>query len=336
MTISRITLAVLSHLMLAALARGDSVDWFGLHHYTLGNAMLASNIYNTGFTVENLNHFGDDGVATELGEADSGAFFYPNTSHVSEGYFMRGRAYGSVNGQSNTLIGRVGGYREQYATFFISADYSALGATNLTFQLWNGGVLLRETTAPSGEVRLYTESFSSPRANPWWRLANGDYGASIELRYPAQMSLPDDDYSEGEYIYADQIFIRPNGATSVVNHVSRTDVFGGGGLDFFNYDALRLGMFYRPHAALGDAKMVATNGTLTMAEIPPGSEEGGGVMAEFGLASMAQINFLPIELAIPNTNDVRHGLEISARGGGQGGSFGFLGAINLWNSNGVL
>jgi hypothetical protein len=326
-------IAGLLALTLLPAARSASLDEFGLHHTLIGGATLGSNIYGRGFNVENLNIFGDGGVSTELGEADSGAFIYPYTGSVTEGYFMRGRAFGTVDGRTNAVIGTVSGYRAEYATFFVLADYSAIGATSLTFQLWNGGTLVAEGTAPSGEVRIYTESFSSPRANPWWRQTNGEYGASIELRYPAQMSLPSCNASSCPYTYADRIFIRPNGATSVVEFVSRTDVFGGGGLPNFNFDEVRLGMFHRPHAALGEIKLVATNRVLTVAEIPPGSEAGGGVMAEFPAADSGQIQLLPVDLAQAGTNEAR--LEIGASGTHLR-SFGYLGALTLANSNGAL
>ena len=198
----------------------------------------------------------------------------------------------------NAVIGTVSGYRAEYATFFVLADYSAIGATSLTFQLWNGG-------RSSLKARLHpercasTESFHSPRANPWWRQTNGESRCVNELRYPVQVSLPSCNASSCPYNYGDRIFIRPNGATSVVEFVSRTDVFGGGGLPNFNFDEVRLGMFHRPHAALGDIKLVATNRVLTVAEIPPGSEAGGGVMAEFPAADSGQIQLLPMIWPMP-------------------------------------
>ena len=63
----------------------------GRDHTLLGGATLASNLYGRGFAVENLNFFGDGGVSTALGEADSGVFIYPYTFDVAEGYFMRGQ-----------------------------------------------------------------------------------------------------------------------------------------------------------------------------------------------------------------------------------------------------
>jgi hypothetical protein len=332
---SRILIAGLLALAISPAARSASVEMFGLEHTFIGGATQGLDNYGRGFNVENLNIFGDGGVSTALGEADSGAFIYPYTGEVAEGYFMRGRAFGVVNGQTNAVIGTVSGYRSEYATFFVTADYSAIGATSLTFQLWNGSTLVSEVTAPSGEVRIFTESFPAPRANPWWRQTNGEYGASIELRYEAQMRLPNCNGSSCPAFYADRIFIRPNGATSVVDFVSRTDVLGGGGLPNFNLDDVRLGMFNRPHAALGDVKLVATNHTLTMIATEPGSEEGSGILAEFDPAWRAQIDLQPIALALPNTNGIRERLEISGSGTLLR-SFGILGTVTLINSNGVL
>jgi hypothetical protein len=321
-------------LVFAGPGRAASLEQFGLDHTLLGGATLASNIYGRGFAVENLNPFGDRGVSTALGEADSGAFIYPYTSGVSEGYFMRGRAFGTVNGRTNSEIGTLSGYRSEYATFFISADFSALGATNLTFQLWADGVLLEETTAPSGEVRVFTESFYNPRANPWWRQANGEFGAAVQFRSGVQASLPNCNASSCSFVYADTLFIRPNGATSVVDHVSRTDVYGGGGLPNFNFDEVRLGMFHHPHAMLGSAKLVATNQVLTVAEIPPGAEDGGGVLAEFRPADSARIELQPVDLSATNANAPSR-FEVGASGS-LANAYGFLGTLAVANSNGFL
>jgi hypothetical protein len=320
---------ILFSLSAAALsAQADPVDQFGLHHSVIGQAVFTNGDY--GLEVIGLRTNGMDGLSSELGQADSGVFIYPNTRYVDWDYSMTSRFYGSLNGQSNTLIGTVYGYRLDYGQFYAGADYSPIGATNVTFQLWRGNLLLAESTVSNGEVYMYAEYASPPRVNPWWRQANGEYGASIEFRFPLPVSLPG-----VREIYGDRIFLRPNGATGAVDYISRTDVFAGGGLDHFSYTQMRLGMFGHPHLALNGAKFVARPGMLKLDEIVPGEEEGGGVIVEFAPSEQAALRLEPLEIAIPNTNDLRHRVELTAAGW-HNGYPSAIGSLYLANLNGVL
>src|SRR3954469_8890184 len=111
------SVGILSLLASALLVSADSIERFGLSHSPLGAASVSS--YGSyGLTIVDLEFTGTNGLSTELGAADSGAFIYPTTSSdVSEGYFMRAYAYGSVSGVSNSLISVVHGRRADYATF---------------------------------------------------------------------------------------------------------------------------------------------------------------------------------------------------------------------------
>src|SRR4051812_44612913 len=70
------------------LARADT-NVFGLRHSTLGQATLN---LDSSFTIVDIGLSGQDGVASELGDADSGVFIYPDTPSVDEGYAMTARA----------------------------------------------------------------------------------------------------------------------------------------------------------------------------------------------------------------------------------------------------
>jgi len=310
-------------------AAADSIERFGLRHTTIGQAVFENSDY--ALQVIGLSTNGTDGLSSELGAPDSGVFIYPNTRQVDWGYSMTARVFGSVNGESNRPIGTVYGYRADYAQFYAGADYSPIGATNLTFQLWRGFALVAETTITNGEVFMYGEYAQPPRVNPWWQRDNGGYGTSIEFTYPIPVILP----SGSGDINGDRIFIRPNGATGTVDHISRTDVFGGGGVENFSYTQVRLGMFGHPHISLNDAKFDARPGALTLDQIVPGEEEGGGVAVELQPSTRAVVNLLPLEIAVPNTNDTRHRLELSATGSRDSYST-YIGSLFLANSNGVL
>jgi hypothetical protein len=315
------------------LSRAGAAEFFGLELFPVGEASLSSNQYNAGFSIADLSTDGTNGVTTILGEADSGAFFFPDVSSpIANGYFMRADAYGLVDGNTNALIGKLSGSRGEYATFYVNADYTSIGATSLTFQAWNGDVLLAETNASTGAVTLYTEYSRPVRANPWWPQPNGEYGASIELHYTAQVSLPG---WEGPAVFANRLFIRPNGATSTVISVSRTDVLGGGGLESFQMNDIRLGMFGNAHVALGEIKYAASNRVLRVNALNPFSEDGNGTLVQFDHTTTAEVRFEPLEIARPTTNEIHERIDINCSGT-LGSSDNFISAATLENSNGVL
>ena len=327
------TVTALLICLTALSSRAGSLELFGLRHFSIDTDIFANQA--GGLTVNDLSLAGDAGVATELGEADSGAFFFPDAYSVSEGYFMVANAYGSVDGIGDSLIGSVRGRRGDYATFYATADYSAIGATSITCQVWSGNLLIQESTVSTGEVTMYAEYGGRPRVNPWWKQANGEFGASIEFTSFIPIALTSC-VENCPFVYGgNRIFIRPNGATGIVHHVSRTDVFGGGGLSEFLYNNVQLGMFARPHSALGSARLVATNGVLKLDELAGDLENPAGVLVEFDHAAAANIQLLPLEIAVPNTNAMQERVNISVSGSWNN-YVQFIGAATLGNSNGLL
>ena len=318
-------------LLATALASTNTVEFFGLTHAPLGAAAFSS---NGGFQLVNIGTNGDDGVRSELGATDSGVFISPYTSYVEMGYRMHADVYGSFNGQSNTLLATIYGYRADYGEFYAGADYSPLGATNLTFQLWNGYALVVETTLTNGEVFMYGEYASPPRVNPWWRQGNGAYGEWIEFAYPLPVTLPGrPDWAERAY--GNRIFIRPNGATGVVDYVSRTDVFGSGGLNNFSYGQMQLGVFGHAHTAFSQTKFRSSLGALRIEQTAPAPGVEEGVVIQLEPSERAVVNLEPLELALPDTNGVRHSLAFIAIGT-KVNYPSQLGVFTLINTNGVL
>ncbi len=320
----------------ALFSRAGSLEFFGLDHFSIGDASLYANAYST-LGVSNLVAEGTNGIATILGEADSGAFFFPDTWSIQQGYFMRADAYGLMNGNSNALIGTLNGSRGDYATFYANADYSAIGATSLTFQAWSGHILLAETTTSNGYFTIYSEYAKPVRANPWCLRPNGEHGASIEFHYPPAVWMPGCEKGNGCPSFAPtRLFIRPNGITNLVNSISRTEIFGGGGLEFFLFNNVELGMFGHAHAALGKMKFAASNDVLRVDNVEPLAEDGNGTLVRLDHASTAGVQFQPLEIAGPNTNEIQERIDISCSGTDANGYIYFISTARLMNSNGVL
>ncbi len=328
------TITALLICLTALTSSAASIERFGLEHFSLGGASVDTNIY-PGLSVADLATEDTYGVATILGDADSGPFIFPDTYSVVFGNFMRAHAYGTVDGNTNALIGTLSGMRTDYATFEVVADFSSIGATSLTFQAWSGNIMVLETTVSEGLATIYSESSKPVRANPWRRQPNGEFGASVEFHYPPSITFRTPEGCNGVEVYASRIFIRPNGATSAVTSVSRTDVFGGGGLESFQFNNVQLGMFGHAHAALGQIRFAASNHTLRVDHLDLLAEGGSGTLVVFDHADSASIQFLPLDIAQPNTNAVQERMEIHCSGT-RTPYVSFISSVTLENSNSVL
>jgi hypothetical protein len=134
---------------------------------------------------------------------------------------------------------------------------------------------------------------------------------------------------------AHRVFIRPNNATGVVASVSRTEIFGGGGLESFVLADVRPGMFGHPHAALGSMKFVASNGVLRVNNLEPLAEDGNGTLIQFNNATTADVQLLPLDIALANTNEIQERLEITCSGT-RAYYDRFISSTRLQNTNGLL
>src|SRR5687768_1167733 len=176
------------------LQAAESVRRFGLEFTVITNATIRTNDY--AITVEQVPQMGDDGtntigteygVSAHLGEAQSGVYVYPASAvdlfGVSvDGRSMWGKAYGSANGNTNTLISSIRGTRLAWGEYSVQVDFSSMGATSYTYQVWCHGIRVLHTTnrGPDSGVNTLSIEDRDPRVNPFIRTELG-IGASIEF-----------------------------------------------------------------------------------------------------------------------------------------------------------
>lgn len=269
----------------------------GLTNVTIGNAIYGAHPY--GIVFQNLSSNGTDGVSIHLGEADSGIFVYPSTEeNPYSGDFMAGEVYGNVNGETNRLICRMRAHEEADGVHPVEIDFSPVGATAFTYIGYDRELLVGISTGQVGNIVVGGNWFEplSPRVNPFWRMPDGSIGALIEFlnfdafspydSEAANVSIPG--FASGR---VERLFIRAEGVTNVVDFASRLDVFGGGGLEWFNiYDA-RLAAFGRAHKALPETLLQARSGKLTLA----GTNDTPGVAIELQRAGRFEATLESIE-----------------------------------------
>jgi hypothetical protein len=254
------------------------------------------------------------GVSVQLGEADSGVFLFPLTGDLYEGDTMEGKAYGSVNGATNQFVSSVRGVHVGNSSVDVTVDFSALGATRLS--IFAGSRLVRQISNAVAVIHVHGPGYGC-RANPWWRLPNGEFGALIELNGTGSWNtLPA--LTEADEFTSSCLFVRPDDPTNSVQFVSRVDVTSVSLGSFCLTDA-RLGMFYQRHEALGQATLAPAGGRLVVGNLVSNLQDG--VYVELPGVSSFDMDVLPIELT--STSSVA--LAIAAG----------LGTASINRSNGV-
>jgi hypothetical protein len=229
------------------------------------------------------------GVSVHLGEAQSGVYIYPDAECRTDYRSMWGNAFGNVSGETNQLISSVRGTRQAWGHYSIEADLTPLGATSYTYQVWSHGVLTLSVTnhgSLSAVNTLDVEDYN-PRVNPIFLT---DAGPAVLIEFPrgTVFGVSGDGStggtgSMGARGVGDRMFIIAQGTTNHVNYVSRVDVFGSADLPSFAINDARIGMFGRPHKALGGVNFTASSNRLTVGPLAYAgtNEPGDGVMVDF-------------------------------------------------------
>ena len=193
---------------------------------------------------------------------------------------MWGNAYGSVNGETNRLISFIKAERVGWGEYRIDVDMTPLGATSYTYQVWSHGVLTMHATnqGPCSGISTYDLEDHNPRVNPFF-MGDAGTGAIIEFPNKTRFFVRNSVFSG----VGDRIMIIAEGATNQVNYASRVDVFGSANLHAFLVTDTRIGMFDRPHKAMGDVNFSARNGRLTVGPFDGLGTDGpiDGVLVDF-------------------------------------------------------
>lgn len=292
---------------------------FGLTNVALGQAILMGNV------VTNLSSNGLDGVSIFLGEADAGVFAYPDTfGSPTHNDYMLGKAYGKLNGVPDQLLCTVRGRKVAQSggdgIYPLTLDFSALGVTNFLAQVFNrSGGLVAQADIGSGDPIIRTDFNGGKitRVNPFWRTRDGAIAVVLDFPTSTGFELPVTmEPREVPFIrFGRRLVLRALNPTGVVEFVSRVDVTTGvldedeegEGLSTFHMNEMRLGVFGRPHKALGDVALHARGGTLQIARLHPDELEpqddfieGTGVHIEWDRASKSTVDFRPVDLSGTN------------------------------------
>jgi hypothetical protein len=133
-----------------------SVEYAGLRHTSLGDASFTLLGSRPKLKIENLGSSGQDGVSIALHDvAQWAAAWEPleqNGTPLPEGAYLQMQLIGTGNGRTNDIVGIVTTTMGTSSSV-VSADFSMVGATNLTVQVYAGTTLVGQVTGlPMGII----------------------------------------------------------------------------------------------------------------------------------------------------------------------------------------
>ena len=234
------------------------------------------------------------GVSVHLGEADSGVFLFPLTGYLYQGDTMEGKAFGSLNGATNQFISSVKGEHTGMSSVDVTVDFSALGATRLN--VFAGGILFGQITNPVAVINVIGPGYGC-RANPWWRMPDGSFGALIELDGTGSWNTSPP-LNQDDGLAASYLFVQPDDPTNSVQFISRVDVTSTS-LGSFCLTEAQVGVFHQRHRAIGQATLTPEAGQLVVGNLVSNLD---GVLVELpGGVSSFDMDIVPIELTSTNS-----------------------------------
>ncbi len=134
----------------------ESLTYQGLNNTALGSAALA--VAGTGLIVTNLGSSGQDGVSVAM--PTNATELVVNWQDLDDrppvGAYIQSKAIGTANGITNGVLGTLTDTKGcavcDGTNWGVSADYSPMGVSNYTVQVYYEGVLVAQATNQNGAV----------------------------------------------------------------------------------------------------------------------------------------------------------------------------------------
>ncbi|MFI4881928.1 MAG: GC-type dockerin domain-anchored protein [Phycisphaerales bacterium JB064] len=268
-SVSAYVSAVAGVALASSVAMAQSITAFGLPHDALGQAVLRPT--NDGLLVSNLGSSGQDGVRVGLGQAGFHVVTFepPPLTSLPDGAFLETTAFGEVDGQPGSPVWSVRSTASGGSSF-VSVDASRLRPDALRLEArLDGQVVSRvRITDIDPDLRIV----EIPRLegciiDPVWQM-EPDIWAIIGFPEPAVLTL-----LGGELVRADQIVIATEGLRVDIGAITATEMRSADYREITLVDEA-LGKFDFEHRALGQTRLRASEGALTIAGIGSSGMDG--------------------------------------------------------------
>ncbi len=275
------------------------ITFKGLAHCPQGNGVVTVTPAGGLLSVTNIGSSGQDGVAIEL----------PNVSHWESrwapldptnslpfGAFVGSAIYGSAGTVNNNLLGFWRCTKLAQSDYGVTANFTALGATTVTAQVYDGATLVTTVPGVTGQfVRVNgcvdDDHWGNPTPDGPFGLP-GKFGGALTFLSARQFTFPNSTSS----VVGNRLVILPDGAPSVsaltkalvvAKNIPRIDIDQE--RHFVNYKGLA-------HGSLGQANVRKGGSLLTVSNL--GSSGQDGVSVDLGV-SEAFLTEIPLTPGLP-------------------------------------
>ena len=292
-----LVVAFICNASLLATAGSNDVFAFGLRHTVLTNAVLEVpggesplTVFQTSYCDDGTNcpESGTFGASVFVDASDTGIFISPDAERI-DGAYLEGTSYATVDGIANSMVGTVRGTRIGYAEYYMNLDFTPIGATSFTYQVYFKDLLTFTGTNLGPITYVYTGNFDPqpPRVNPL-RLKDGRAGVVLEFQGSlAQMEIP------GYQIYASRLVITAE-TPAHVELASRIDIIGSAGLMNFTINDEKLGKFGLHHQPFGNVHFGVTPTQLTLSNVVSAPDTASdGMYTELSRALRCEATLVP-------------------------------------------
>jgi len=193
-------------------APSGNVGYSGLNQVALGTAAL--DVKTNRLIVSNLGSSGQDGVSIPLPytSAWDGQWLpLDDNNTLPVGAYVQSQVFGNAGTLSDGLLGSWRLTKQGTGHYAVTADYSPLGSTTVTVQVYNGMTLVATRTGQSGQLAIVNGCVEDDHhGNPVPTHPFGPFGGALTMFGPLDMTLAD-----GATVTGDRFVILPEGATAV-------------------------------------------------------------------------------------------------------------------------
>jgi hypothetical protein len=254
----------------------------GLVHTAIGTATL--DVKSDRLVVSNIGSSGQDGVSVDLGQAAAwDAHWQPldPTGELPVSASVQSEIFGAAGTTSNGLLGSWKMTKADAGRYEVTANFSPLGASSVTLEVYNGTTLMARLTGQSQDGVLANVNGCVDDDHWGNPTPSGPYG--LPGRWGGALTFLDTrtfDFGSGITAQGDRLVILPEGG-STVSSLSQNRLLISGVLHI-TVDEKRLSVLHAGflHGSLGQAGLNVADGKLTVSNI--GSSGMDGVEIHLG------------------------------------------------------
>jgi hypothetical protein len=201
-------------------SQNESLVYQGLINTSLGNAALA--VSGSELVVSNLGSSGQDGVSIALAPTVGTycqALWQPldPTNGLLIGAYVQSQLFGTAGSVTNGLLGWWRLTKLGTTNYAVTADYSPMGSSTVTVQVYNGTNLVATRTGQSGTLGTVAgcvadDEDGNPVPKGPYGIPTGPFGGGLTMFGPLDMQL-----SDAATVTGDGFVILPEGGVTVTS-----------------------------------------------------------------------------------------------------------------------